>query len=853
MCGSKPFSHSFAWLLGFQVLLWQDVQVYCFAPNIGILPYSQRLTSKLHSTSAPDHPLEDSETLSEEASWLQDDLENEAEYVEEEVDEIELLAAIDETPVGELSVDQVYFIRDIMAFFVETDNDQEEQDQEEESTAPVVEKLLFRLLDEWQHAVEQDLEEKTAILEPTITDFTMAMKAWEKDALRYANGRRKDTRGQPAVEHVGNLMSMMEQLRDSGIEHLRPTQTVLEIVLRVFASSRERGTDRKVYDLFDTIKDRYGLEQTCDMYQSVILALARSRDRGSSQRAEKVLKQAVKLFPPHLDPDTGMPGGITLESFNKVLVSWAKSGLDYGPERAEKLLVFMVELENELNCDGCVTPNLSSYITLIDAYAQQNDWDGVSCAERIFNQLLYQYFEGEQVEEPNIASWTIVMSAWSRLARKNFYGAENKADKLLKRMETLHEDGRISFGPDAIAYLACMNAWAYSKNQFGPTHAEIILDEMNEKYMDGDDSFRPSAKSIQIVLESWAKMGSEDAMEQAELVFDRYEDHFESLAESNADGVSDGIAEIYRTMLLGWCKVQAGHTAPSGAGGAGSSPPDAGSPSAQSPSAVTPGPNANAPAVRAHDYLLDMVDRKMTVDNFAMEKLIEAITQRIAISDDSIDEDPSSGRQFLFTLASKTFDVMEKCCVSGQVTPSERVYTSFIRAMTKARVAKLANKSYAILQRMRRSYEEGNEGIQPTVFTYNAVLTACAETTNENETREAFKIAIELFNEMRGLRDGLDHVSFGRMLKCANLLPEGPQKDKLIASTFKMCCRKGLVNSFVIQNFQNMVPEEQWRSILRCPRGEVNMELLPPQWSESINARKNNKPPRHGGGRKRSY
>jgi hypothetical protein len=369
-----------------------------------------------------------------------------------EMDEVEMLASIDETPTGELSPDQVLFIRDTMHYFVNEEASEEEPYNPEESTAPIVEKLLFRLLDEWQSAMEEDEDDhRASVLLPTMEDFTNALKAWQRDAMHYSSSRRRDANGKEAIEKVGNLLEILQELwKEAGIESLKPNEEVLEIVLSVIALSREPGSDRKVGDVFYSVQREYGLEPTCSMYQSYILALARSRDRSSCKKAESMLQEAAQKFPPRIDSKTGLPTGVNVEIFNKVLVSWAKSGFDYGPERAEKLIVFMDDLDRESGELGLVKPNLSSFTTLIDAYTQLNEWESVMQAERIFNRVLDHYLEGVLDEAPNLATWTIVIGAWSRLAKKNRRGAEVNADKLLKRMEALHEDGRLDYAPDAI-------------------------------------------------------------------------------------------------------------------------------------------------------------------------------------------------------------------------------------------------------------------------------------------------------------------------------------------------------------------------------------------------------------------
>jgi len=228
----------------------------------------------------------------------------------------------------------------------------------------------------------------------------------------------------------------------------------------------------------------------------------------------------------------------------------------------------------------------------------------------------------------------------------------------------------------------------------------------------------------------------------------------------------------------------------------------------------------------------------MPLDNFCFDKIMEADTRLIP-------EDPKAIQR-----VHKVFETLEKCRKLNTVKPNERVYTSFIRAMTKAKEQKLAKKANAILQRMNKLYEEGNRDMKPTVFTYNAVLNACGETLNTEDPKpmDAFKVALQLFSDMRNQPDiGVDHVSFGNMLKCANLLTDASQKEQFITQVFDLCCDKGLVNTFVIRDLQNSATEELWRDLLNCDIGEVDLDHLPPEWSATIEANNRKKEQRKGG------
>jgi hypothetical protein len=464
--------------------------------------------------------------------------------------------------------------------------------------ARLVERLFYRVADEWEAAVESKQEERAAELQPTTQDFWLVMQAWEatirsvQDSGRGGGGKGKgnkktNTNALPeAVKHVFTLFNDQQDLVRNGIQSAELTDDICRLVLRVCSSSRDRGMDRKVFEVFEDIKDDASVHVDAEMYASVIFSLAKSRDRQSAERSEDMLMEAVERFPPAVDKN-GKSVGIGVDSFNAVLVAWAKSGLEYGPSRAEKLIVFMDKLDEEHGKLGTAKPNVQSFTSLIDAYAQRNEWEDVGNAEGVLNRLLDHYLQGEeegQGFEPNIASWSIVISAWARLAKAKRRGSADRASRLIKRMESLHEEGRITFGPDAIAYVTCMNAFVYTKTPEAPVQAEEILNEMNEKYLDGDDSMKPSPRSIQNVIDAWMRSDNPKSVEKAELVLDRYEEFLEEACNSEETGqVSEELAYIYRSMLFGWAK-------------------------------------RNDP-VRAQPYLLSMMERGMEPDSICFDKV----------------------------------------------------------------------------------------------------------------------------------------------------------------------------------------------------------------------------------------
>lgn len=707
----------------------------------------------------------------------------------------QFLALLDSIPPGKMDLDEISLIRNVLQELVE--NQQETHTAE---SAQKVETVLLRMLDEYDSGKRNGDLERMKVVEPKVEDFSMVMQVWLESDCKEARDKA-----------VAFYFVQQDFFAQTGL--CRPTLDIVETALVALADSRGRDADRKAWAIVDRLAE-YQLSPTVSIYHSLITSLARSRNRGAAQRAEDALMEAVTTFPPSLD-GKGRNVGMTVDSFNVVLTAWAKSELEDGPDRAGKLLMRMEEVDNK---QGILKPTASSFTSLIDAYTQMKTWESACQAERTLNALLNFYLVEEQdpTLEPSIATWGIVLACWQRLSKKGSNDAASNAAKLLNRLETLHTAGKLSYGPDAIAYVTVLNAWCQCKDsvQNGAKHAEQLLDEMNERYMDGDDSYKPSAKSVRAVVDAWVKSDRQEALFKAEEIFERYDD-MDYLSDPNDQDI---VKDIYKTLVFGWSK--------------------------------------NEDPERAHELLVEMVECGFHPDSFCFDKVIEAYTVE-------------GGHRF--KEVNEVFHLMEKCSEAGEVKPNERVYTSFIRAMTKAKVPGLAKEALGVLQRMH-SLSLENRGIKPTVFTYNAVLKACATDLSDDSVTnlEAFKVALSVFNELRApdTKEEPDHVTFGNMLQCAALLPQGPQREAMIASTFQLCCRRGFVNTFVLRDLQLVATEELWRELCQCPEGDANIDHVPQAWVQRFSKVESPKtsqpygeqrgkpggrrgPP--GGGNKRSY
>jgi pentatricopeptide repeat protein len=581
-----------------------------------------------------------------------------------------------------------------------------------------------------------------------------------------------------ATDAVQRLFTVQQQ---SQLEQVaQPNIASIETVLQIFSQSRFCA--QQVWQIYSTLHED---QKTPTVYHAVITSIAKSRHVHAANRAEQVLKEAVE----NLAGDVTLP--LSVETCNHVLTAWAKSGLPYALERAQELIQWMDSTSSRRSISDDTTsnftPNAQSFTCLMDAYSQQTSWETAVQCERILDNLVTLYLqENDSSLQPTVVTWTIVLQAWMRLAKKkNWNKAARRAVRIFHKWDALYQDGRIEQGPDSLAYQTVLQALARSGNA---TEAEAWLDKQYEVYQQtGNESLRPAVQSVRCVLEAWTRdQDYPNAMEEAEFVLERYQELLDETTNN------EGMASIYRIILFGYCQRR----------------------------------NSQ----RAFELLNEMVERDMRPDCIAYDRVLQATVQEMNTETET---KMNSVDQTLINRAHAIFSLLEKQRDVGFVKPNERVYTTFIRALTKASVPNLAQKARVLLQRMRSLSLQGDEDLRPTKFTYNAVLLAAA---TEN-VPSALGIALQTFNEMR--TDDtveLDHVSIGNMLRCAAMLEEPAKRMAFIESTFGLACSHGLVNTFILRDLRLMTTIEQREPLLGIWDSEDTdiddiIKSLPSKWT----------------------
>ena len=184
--------------------------------------------------------------------------------------------------------------------------------------------------------------------------------------------------------------------------------------------------------------------------------------------------------------------------------------------------------------------------------------------------------------------------------------------------------------------------------------------------------------------------------------------------------------------------------------------------------------------------------------------------------------------------------------------PTVHIYASLILTLAHSWDKHKARKAYAILSNMHHLYENGlNTLSKSNVYTYNAVLNACAYTHGyEENTNDAFKIACKTFDRIqKNEYDKPNHITYGTFLKvCLILLPDLDTQKTIINALFKKNCLEGQLGEVVLRQLrasasQNMIhdlltPGINGEDELVSDLTNIRTGDSPKNWSRNVREKK---------------
>ena len=130
------------------------------------------------------------------------------------------------------------------------------------------------------------------------------------------------------------------------------------------------------------------------------------------------------------------------------------------------------------------------------------------------------------------------------------------------------------------------------------------------------------------------------------------------------------------------------------------------------------------------------------------------------------------------------------------------------------------------------------------MFTFNAVLNACAFTFDQKEKLDAFSVAVSSLVLLQEYNKP-DHTTYGTLLKAwCNLIPKDDERRaRAVNSVFRQCCKDGQVGNMVLTQLKYAASPVLYRTLIgRDIAEQITLSKLPAIWSRSVKEQNGNRP-----------
>jgi pentatricopeptide repeat protein len=443
------------------------------------------------------------------------------------------------------------------------------------------------------------------------------------------------------------------------------------------------------------------------------------------------------------------------------------------------------------------------------------DPNAVQKAQDVFDAMFEAYVMTEETSMwPAVDVYNLLLEihAYSRDPEGGVH-----AETLLARME----DPSVEFiaRPNLETYMNVMDAWAMRRN---PVKVEELLARMQTRYENTDDgAIQPTADVFNKLIKAYGMVGN---VEKAEEIFVSLidKDHDDALRAnykswvqimkafaSRQDG-TDKVQALFREMTKEY-RMGEEHYKPK---------TDAYNTVIRALGQKIDG------AEEAEDILFDLVSRFRSGEKDVRPN---ADTFRNVLSAQRRRKNPSAAKvEQLLQIQEGLYTTTKE----DDLRLDGRTYNVAIYTISRSRDSKKALRARRIVDKMRELDDRKN---QINLRTYFNLFSACAFTIGSpEENLEAFQIAVDALKELReSTNQKPDSSCYGMFLKaCANLMPESRKRDAVVENVFRKCCSDGLVDEFVLSEFE------------RASSASLQLELLggfleddvrvPEEWSKNV-------------------
>ncbi|KAL7517793.1 hypothetical protein ACHAWX_002683 [Stephanocyclus meneghinianus] len=267
--------------------------------------------------------------------------------------------------------------------------------------------------------------------------------------------------------------------------------------------------------------------------------------QGCLHEMEKVLTRAEEQYISTKD-DSIKP---SVDWYNHVLGSWARSDLKDAPNRTRQILSGMEVFAGCQDANGdddfraCwASPDSISYNSVLFCLARDASETRAKEALQLFQMLKTRYEQTKNEEiRPDEVTYGTVLHALAQV------GMAREAENIL---DTIEEEYGASgtVVPSLTIYNTVLNAWANSFDRSAPRRAELLLARMKSLSSTGKNlDVEPDTVSISTVMSCHARSKKREGAERAEELLDQA---IKSYSMGNAKVKPDSI--MFNCAVLGW-------------------------------------------------------------------------------------------------------------------------------------------------------------------------------------------------------------------------------------------------------------------------------------------------------------
>lgn len=238
-----------------------------------------------------------------------------------------------------------------------------------------------------------------------------------------------------------------QMLKPNAVNAARPDTIVFNAAINAWATSKDPIAGKKALDLMERMtklakEEGYDTLPDIVTYNTLLSAWTNSGDGNSApQTIEKIVQDMLDAAE---ESDTApRPNTVT---YNTILNAWSKSTLPGAPERAQKVLEFMIKSDKEE-----IAPDAISFTSVMDAWAKSKEPHKGARTRELFDQLLDLYKTTNRPSlRPTPISYNSVLNACAFSALGTSIEEQNEALQIA--VATFSEMRKSDVIPDTVTY-----------------------------------------------------------------------------------------------------------------------------------------------------------------------------------------------------------------------------------------------------------------------------------------------------------------------------------------------------------------------------------------------------------------